>query len=136
MTADLFAASQAETPARPPCFMTLVARRKLGQGEDWLWCKSELIGKDVLLEGGIPPLFTRGKYAGTPNWKGVPLTKVIATRQEIDQQMVAYEAETGHCRNCAGSGQELAGWSAETGVRYRTCRRCDGSGVPAAGGAS
>lgn len=136
MTADLFAATQAESTARPPCFMTLVARRKLCQGEEWRWCKAELVGQDVLLEGGIPPLFTRGKYAGTPNWKGVPLTKVVATRAEIDQQMVTYEAETGCCRNCGGSGQESAGWSAETGVRYRTCCRCDGSGVPSAGGES
>lgn len=130
MTIDLFPqAEKVETP-RPPCFLTLAARRKLARGEDWHWCNFERVGADALLEGGVPSVYVRGKRAGLNKWEGVKLERVVVTRAELDSEMCEYESITGRCRSCAGSGLERGGWSAETGDRFRTCKRCGGSGKP------
>lgn len=42
--------------------------------------------------------------------------------------MLAWEAETGNCFRCNGSGQESLGWSKAEGPRYRQCSRCGGTG--------
>lgn len=129
---DLFGAVPVE-PARAPNLMNLAARRKLGQGEDWHWCKARRIGNtdDLLIEGGVPQLYTKGKRKGLHNWKGVPLIECILTRAEQDEEARLYEQSTGNCRGCGGGGQESAGWHHEKGNSYRTCRRCNGSGKPA-----
>ncbi len=130
---DLFGAPPAEPPS-PPHFMTLAARRKLGQGEDWHWCKARRIGDtdDLLIEGGIPRLYTKGKHKGGRNWKGVPLTECVVTRADQDEEARLYEQVTGNCRGCGGGGQEWAGWHYEKGNSYRICTRCKGAGKPAA----
>jgi len=42
--------------------------------------------------------------------------------------MLAWEAETGNCFRCGGSGQESFGWSKAEGRLYRQCSRCGGTG--------
>jgi hypothetical protein len=128
-TAELFETTAAPEPERPPCWMTLVARQKLGQGEDWHWCKAERVGKDdLLIEGGIPGVYLKGKRKGRQKWDGVPLTKCVITRAETDQAQVNYEATTGKCRECGGSGQDWERWNHETGHHYRPCKRCGATG--------
>lgn len=128
-TAELFESTASPEPERPPCWMTVVARRKLGQGEDWHWCKAEVVGEnDLLLEGGIPGVYVKGKRMGQKKWAGVPLTKCVITRAETDKAQSDYEMSTGKCCKCAGAGQEQAGWGIEAGNIYRPCKRCDATG--------
>lgn len=128
MTEQLFSGAE---PARPPCFMNEAARKKLGQDEGWRWCKAEVIGDDMLLEGAHPNIISKGKRKGQATWKGIALTKVVLTRADIDQAEADYEARTCCCRKCGGSGQEWCRWHFEEGNSYRTCTRCGGSGKPA-----
>lgn len=114
-------------PARPPEWLNIVARKKLGVGEDWRWCKWEVVGDDLIVEGGVPRELKSGSRKGMPTWRDSALTRLIVSKVEIEQAKAAYEAESGNCFECAGSSLEWAGWSAEAGNRYRQCRRCSGA---------
>lgn len=117
-------------PELPPNWLNVVARKKLGQPPEWRWCKFEMIGDtdDCLVEGGIPRLLLTGKRKGLPTWRDCTLSKCVITRAEHDQAMADYEAETGKCKECAGSGLRLIGWVVETGNRFEPCRRCAATG--------
>jgi hypothetical protein len=84
----------------------------------------------VILKGMVAPLLTKGKNKGRPNWrKGDKSTErtFAVSSDQIKQFDDDYEAETGKCSKCEG-GQEWAGWSIDSGHRYRTCSKCKGSG--------
>ncbi len=113
-----------------------VARRKLpGLPADWRIAKWQAIG-----EAGNAVLFTfmrvttrvlrsgpnRGKERRTYH---KPERTSVVTREETDAEEVRYERETGKCGNCAGNGQEWAGWSAANGHRYRECSKCGATGL-------
>ncbi|MBI6948770.1 hypothetical protein [Pseudomonas koreensis] len=117
-------------PELPPNWLNVVARKKLGQSEEWRWCKFEMIGDtdDCLVEGGIPRLLQSGKRKGQPTWHDSKLTKCVVTKAEHDQAKVDYEAETGKCCKCAGSGLWLSGWGVDTGNRFKPCVRCGATG--------
>lgn len=53
---------------------------------------------------------------------------VGAARAIGESLLLALEAASGACWLCDGSGLEFAGWSAETGVRKRSCGRCGATG--------
>ena len=117
-------------PELPPNWLNVVARKKLGQPKEWRWCKFERIGDtdDCLVEGGIPRLLQSGKRKGQPTWRDSKLTKCVVTGAEHDQAKVDYEAETGKCCKCAGSGLWLSGWGVDTGNRFKPCVRCGATG--------
>lgn len=128
---DLFgAAKSTPEPAMPPDWINVVARKKLSQPPEWRWCKFEAIGDtdDCLIEGGIPRPRKSGKHKGLPTWRDCVLTKCVVTGAEMDQAKASYEAETGGCHACAGSGQWYSGWSRDTGNRFKSCPRCNATG--------
>lgn len=128
---DLFGAAESKPePATPPDWIDVVARKKLGQPQEWRWCKFEAIGDtdDCLVEGGVPRLLQKGKNKGRPTWRDSVLSKCVVTRSEMDQAKADYETETGKCNECAGSGQRYVGWSRDTGKRFRPCVRCNATG--------
>lgn len=117
-------------PELPPNWLNVVARKKLGQPQEWRWCKFEMIGDtdDCLVEGGIPRLLQSGKRKGQPTWRDSKLTKCVVTKAEHDQAKADYEAETGKCCKCAGSALWLSGWGVDTGNRFKPCVRCGATG--------
>ncbi len=125
--------------SRPPT-PTRCAIEKFGLPDAWQECRWEKKGlnKDASdfryleIEGAVyPHRKASGKYKGDIDWKrpedGTKMT-VSITKQEIDTWMARWEAETGFCQHCSGTGFSVAGWNAERGVRYRPCSRCKQSG--------
>ncbi|GAB3305762.1 hypothetical protein [Luteimonas notoginsengisoli] len=115
-------------------FVEQVARQKLGVGNDWLMYAWEVVGElehaDLIVTGGVPVgLFQRGPRKGRPKWDRKLSQRVVVTRAEERAALLAFEASTGKCSGCQGSGEQWAGWSAESGNRTRPCRRCQASGV-------
>jgi len=119
---------QQPEPPRPPDFRLLVARRHAKAGDHWQWCSMEYIGDNetggALIEGGEPNVMPDGKL----RWTGVPTERVFVTEEQVRQEALAYEARTGKCMQCAGSGLMYAGWNHVDGNRYATCNRCAGRG--------
>jgi hypothetical protein len=88
----------------------------------------EACGCDSIVTGDIPVgVYKSGKNKDRPKFKG-PGRKVIVTKAEMQEKATQYEAETGKCWDCKGTGQTWVGWSKEEGTRYRACLRCGGSG--------
>ena len=111
-------------------FCEEVARKKLNKGSDWLMTGWECVGdtRDLIVRGAVPV----GTYKSGPrkgrNKFSPPFDSCVVTHAEEVAQAEAWEAETGKCSNCEGRGQEWAGWSADSGNRYRDCRRCGATG--------
>ena len=76
----------------------------------------------------MPRLLKTGPRKGKPTWRDVPTQKAVVTGAEIEAEKARYEADTGKCSDCMGSGQVLARWSAAEGKKYRPCGRCGGTG--------
>lgn len=76
--------------------------------------------------GAVPIGKTRkGRY----KWpKMSECREVYITPAEHEAWVDAWETRTGKCRECEGSGQVLASWSASDGSKYRPCSRCNGTG--------
>jgi len=73
---------------------------------------------------------TRGPRKGAPVWgsKKDPTTRrIIVNPEVIIAELLALEAETGDCADCAGSGQTVRRVGPD-GVTHGPCRRCDGTG--------
>lgn len=102
------------------------ARAKIGAPAAWEWCVAKVLHPttDILLEGGVPV----GGRTGRRRWDGVRLQTVVVTRAEQDAACAAFEAVTGKCHRCAGSGRTLKSVSVTDGRTYRTCDRCGGDG--------
>jgi len=86
----------------------------------------------IELEGACCPLLMSGKHKGRPNYRKMDkASRTIFTvlMTEIEQIEFDYEQETGKCRRCQGSKQELASCGV-SGTTYRTCGRCKGTGTP------
>lgn len=107
-----------------------IARRKLGQTPDWKVCVWERIGPDACkLEGGITTPIASGKRKGQPKWgKRSTFLSCVVTDAELKQERAAYEARTGNCSECQGSGQVIKSWSVAEGVKTRDCTPCGGTG--------
>ena len=117
------------TPIRPPSFIDRIARKKLNALESWTHFKWQCIGKtdDLLVTGGITRILKSGPRKGKQTWDGVGEI-VCITATELEADYLAYEAETGNCHKCGGSGQEWRGWSAIDGNKYESCHYCLGTG--------
>lgn len=110
-------------------FRDAIAIEKSGVA-GWEPCLYEAVGegtRDALISGGVPRILTRGPNKGKRKWAG-KLTRVVVTGAEVDAAMTKYEAETGICAECEGTGRITAGWSATEGTKYRTCGKCGGTG--------
>lgn len=121
--------SPAEQIPTPPDWINIVARKKLGFGDDWRWCKLQWIGFDAVIEGGVPRLLTRGPRKGQPTWRDSEMEKAVVSDSEIRQARLDYESHTGKCCECAGSGKRLLGWSREEGKAFTQCLRCNATGI-------
>ncbi len=112
-------------------FAEEVARKKLRRGADWKLLGWECVGEttDLLVQGSTPiGVYARGPRKGRNKYLR-PCERCVVTRAEIDSAASAWEAQTGKCSKCEGSGQEWAGWSSDEGNRYRDCYRCKATGV-------
>ena len=118
--------TQART--RPPDTLTMIARRKLNLPDTYTNCGWTRVDPDgLLVRMKEEYIKTAGKNKGKRGWRGEERTCFV-TYAEEKHERASWEKETGKCSNCGGDGQELAGWSAATGTRYKQCRRCNGSG--------
>lgn len=57
---------------------------------------------------------------------------VIIPTDEFEKWATSWEQRTNLCRDCKGSGEELASISVYDGAKYRPCRQCKGTGKPIA----
>jgi hypothetical protein len=116
-------------PMRDESHMSRIARRKLGAPPEWELCGWERVGTDgVLITGGIPRLLKSGPSKGKKTWRDSEITKAVVTKGEEAIERAAYEASTGNCGECLGSGKTWAGWKLGEGSSYRQCRDCSGTG--------
>ena len=99
--------------------------------DGWEAFKFETVGDAYLTEGGVPRLLKTGPRRGQKTWRGSRITRV--TKAEASAERRRYEAETGACASCMGSGEVLTGWSRQGGDRLSLCPRCHGTkGAPPA----
>jgi len=94
----------------------------------WKAFRWQAAGPDSIVTGSVPVgTYSRGPRKGEPKFKGKG-TMVVVTRAEKESAATAYEAETGRCWNCKGTGQVVRKISKVEGTTYRPCVRCGGSG--------
>lgn len=99
------------------------AVRKIGI-EGWEPCIFERVAGGMLITGGIPK-----EVKGKKKWPPAKqMERLILTREDVDAEELRYEAKTGNCHACYGSGQQTIGWNHETGVSTRECPKCKGTG--------
>lgn len=104
-----------------------VARRKLNAPDSFVFYRWECVGPDLMLTGCVSSgLVTKGKRIGRPRYDG-PKQSCCVTDAEILLEHQRYEAETGCCGECMGTGQVFSGWNYLTGTRYRECDVCKGA---------
>lgn len=110
--------------------MNAVARRKVNGPEGWEYFKWERVGEgaDFIVEGAVPRLLKSGPRKGQKTWKGCPSQKTVVTGAEIDDEHARYEAATGNCGTCGGTGEVFASWRHDEGVTMKPGKRCDGEG--------
>ena len=114
-----------------------IAREVVGM-EGWEPYRWQLTDGDGQIVNGCKPsgYYTRGERKGQPKFRpATPGTErtVAISKRDLEARAAAYEAETGKCWDCKGEGQECAGWSRDTGIKYRACSRCNGSALAAFG---
>lgn len=124
-------------------FFNLFAVQKRGAPEGWEWRKLEAIGdlhakddaqKYTKMEGYVHngATFKTGKKAGQKKPRSpVPGTEreIVFTMADIETLKTEWEASTGKCHQCTGSGREWTGWSADAGNRFKSCTRCNATGA-------
>lgn len=85
----------------------------------------------IKLTGAVAPMKTRGQGKGRPNFRKLdPATRreVYLSVEEHRTWVAEWEKKTGLCSHCQGKGKRPAGWSIETGNRFKPCGACGGSG--------
>lgn len=115
------------------------ARHVLGLPDSWRWLKldSEDDGRGgvyFIIEGAISTgvVFKSGPRKGEINWKHkTGERRLIISRKEHDDFIASWEAKTGSCAGCGGTGAEFASWSALDGEKTRPCRKCKATGKAA-----
>ena len=115
------------------------AKEMLGMPPDWEAYQFEAIGgtfdqpaKLLKVTGAVAPAKTRGKYKGRPNWKKLDKATektVFITPAEHAEWLRQWEAKTGICANCTGTGQVMKRWTAANGVERMPCSDCGGTGL-------
>jgi hypothetical protein len=129
--ADLFTAPAEEAPKADEKFVdfiNLAACRKAGLDHmKWRWAQVEVIkGTEFTMAYMFEPaavgVFKSGPRKGEPKCPSLKACKAVVFehRAAIDAERLRYEAETGECADCLG-----------TGVWFkRPCPRCNATGKP------
>ena len=108
----------------------VVLYRKVGI-EGWRWYRWERLDNgDALYTGCVPSgTFSKGPRKGMPRFTGgTQKMRFVVTKAELEEERQRYISDTGNCPNCYGTGQEVAGWSKNEGMRYRNCSDCGATG--------
>lgn len=107
-----------------------VAFRKLGTVPDGFeWYAFKCVGPDILFTGAVVTgVVTKGPRKGRKRYSKDERSVVVTPAEELEQYC-AFEASTGQCGNCKGSGKVFSRWHHIEGVTYRECGRCQGSGA-------
>jgi len=122
-------------PPRPVDLMNRIVARRLGK-PGWVWCRSEVVGEgddaSFILDGAVPTgVISKGPRKGRVRWPK-DLERAIVSRRDYRLELLAWEAETGKCHPCHGSGRTVA--SVKSGppvvTTYRGCSRCTATGRP------
>lgn len=74
--------------------------------------------------------YTRGPRKGEPRFDHPECRdhrSIIVTDADMHAAATDYEAATGNCWECKGSGKEHTGWSIDKGLTHKTCSRCGGT---------
>jgi DnaJ-class molecular chaperone len=58
---------------------------------------------------------------------------VVISNEQVAETWRQWEAETGRCSHCGGSGQQVKSISVTEGASYRTCSGCGGTGKTGGG---
>ena len=106
-----------------------VAAKKVGI-DRWQAFQWESVTGGSVVRGEVPSgVYVRGPKKGRPRF-GRPgaahKQRVVVSHAEMESAAKEYEASTGLCWDCKGSGDVSVGWSAEHGVKRATCARCGG----------
>ena len=115
--------------------LELAARDKLGLGDEYELYAAEVLPHNAPRDApcvfhvnlGVPRLLTRGPNKGQKRWDGDRQEQWLG-EAEVEAQARRYEAETGKCCACTGTGKQVARWSVTDGTTYRDCGRCHGTG--------
>jgi hypothetical protein len=124
------------THTQPPDLHVLTARRVHGLPPEWragVYRSLHPLGFE--LTGAVPlGTISRGPRKGRPKWPPlVPWRAVLISAEQVAKTRRQWEAETGLCSHCGGSGQQLNGVSVAEGPWYRTCGGCGGAGKAGGG---
>lgn len=104
------------------------ARKKLSAPDGWRAYKFECIADCYLIEGSVPVgVYARGPRKGQPKWSGDG-DQTILTRDDVEKANASYQATTGNCGECMGTGKEFVSWSKKDGLVQRPCAQCRGTG--------
>lgn len=122
---------------RPPTREQYI-RETYPVAENWQVFRWEYVGESgdpraaVIVTGAVVlGLWLRGPSKGHPKWatrdKSTEMTVPIL-EIHFDAWLAKWEAETGDCHKCSGSGQQWAGWSVTEGTKLSPCSRCAATG--------
>jgi hypothetical protein len=121
---------------QPPDLHVLTARRVHSLPPEWRACVYRSLHPLGFELTGAEPIGTisRGPRKGRPKWPPRNQWRaVLVSAEQVAETRRQWEADTGLCSYCGGSGQQLKGVSVAEGPSYRTCGGCGGTGQ--AGGA-
>jgi hypothetical protein len=88
----------------------------------------ELIGAEPIGTISRGPRKGRLKFPPRNQWRAV-----VISHEQVAKTRRQWEAETGLCSHCGGSGQQVQRVSITEGVSYRTCTACGGTGTAGGG---
>lgn len=115
-----------------PDIHAITARRVHNLPDDWQPRIYGCLDRDLgfYLRGAVPiGTFSRGPRKGRPKFPPLgQLQKVVITTDEVRQEQIRWEHETGLCVHCGGSGERVRSTSIQNGTTYRQCNECKGSG--------
>ena len=124
------------TTTQPPDLHELTARRVHSLPPEWragVYRSLHPLGFELI--GSVPiGIISRGPRKGRPKfpprnqWRAV-----VISNEQVAETWRQWEAETGRCSHCGGSGQQVKSISVTEGASYRTCSGCGGTGKTGGG---
>jgi hypothetical protein len=116
-----------------PDFYAMTVRHVHNLPDDWqpMICRAIDRNLGFELSGAVPiGAYSRGPRKGRPKWPPrKQLQTVVITHNEMRQEKIRWEHETGLCSACGGSGQTVASISIHSPTTYRECSACGGTGA-------
>lgn len=115
-----------------PDIHAITARRVHNLPDDWQPRIYGCLDRDLgfYLRGAVPiGTYSRGPRKGHPKFPPLgQLQRVVITTDEVRQERIRWEHETGLCVRCGGAGETVRSISIQNGTTYRQCNECEGSG--------